>query len=911
MVESTLQHIIYGTVIIDKQATDSTTVLALSDTLNAEEANRLIHKIPLTPFAVNDIAKSQSIAYVNLTIEDNKQYGLLRAHFQTDKQSLPIRQLIFLPNEVMKQSYTLDKLLDLIPEPLPNYPVSYAPLEPLMLQASSPQSVDKMVTIIKSLLDDVAKGNFSLLLAILDLALQKNVIISNFPKNNAQRLALIQVLRLLIPVVSRKLLTFTTNTASLDYSLPIVTFSESDQDTQALRFDWQNPHLVEFYHPYTQQLSLSWDDDVIALVNLIKRFDEIANALSITDQSTLSSILTGVASRQENDERAIRGEEIPLDNILLALNSPVPMSLELQTAYMILLLENNFKNRDTQTAKIIADELDENITLDNSLTSFFNTSIEEQPDAVYAFVRKHLNNASDTVDEKWLKRLHDSAKASVDIALQSKSAETIRSWLNLIAREPLRYELSDILHEGILSAQAFTANSPELAKALLTLAVKRQPDLIDTLLENPDLLGALSETEKLAILESDASAIEAISEESRELFLLALHRSIESKRDSVTSAGARALWQIHTQQKTNTLPPQFRPLLLIQQLAESPEQFVNGAVGTLLTLILADGTQDTLFHELIPSLNTQDQFSDTLSQALEQSTRSNDDILQILSTLLANEAVEAQTVVDSLSNILNNRNWDEESLALIEQLSRVMTQYPDTQASTTVLWHLAERSAIYKNEQMLKVALRRLLDSFNDAATEDIIVDNIQRLRKESQWSANGRVTLIKWWRAYAREQGTGQLQKIDKSLDGKRSLEDLRAIVQTSIAMRRIIGNRSLEEFSEDVATTYTLLQALSEGFDPNDKLVDSTTIRNEIDARNDELPVKLRPVLSTNLKELAQIITTLFENRSKPSLIRSDDSIERQLLKGEQEPQSALDVMRWLSGYLEGVQKEDNSAD
>ena len=128
---------------------------------------------------------------------------------------------------------------------------------------------------------------------------------------------------------------------------------------------------------------------------------------------------------------------------------------------------------------------------------------------------------------------------------------------------------------------------------------------------------------------------------------------------------------------------------------------------------------------------------------------------------------------------------------------------------------------------------------------------------------------------------------------------------------MRRIIGNRSLEEFSEAVATTYDLLQALSEGFDPNDKLVDSTTIRNEIDARNEELPVELRPVLSTNLKELAQIVTTLSENRSKPSLIRSDDSVERQLVKGEQEPQSALDVMRWLSGYLDGVQKDDISTD
>ena len=276
------------------------------------------------------------------------------------------------------------------------------------------------------------------------------VVISNFPKNNAQRLALIQVLRLLIPVASRQLLTFTTNTASLDYALPNVTFSESDQDTQALRFDWQNPQLEEFSHPYTKQVLLAWDDDVIALVKLIKRFDEIADALSITAETTLSSMLTTIANRQENDARAMRGDSVVLDDILLALNDTVPMSLDLKTAYMTLLLENNFQSRDTQTAKIIADELDENTSLDNSLTPFFNTAIEEQPDAVYAFVRKHLSDAEDEIDEKWLKRLHKSAKASVKIAIESQSAETIRSWLRLIAREPLRYGLSDILHDGIL-----------------------------------------------------------------------------------------------------------------------------------------------------------------------------------------------------------------------------------------------------------------------------------------------------------------------------------------------------------------------------------------------------------------------------------------------------------------------------
>ncbi len=910
MVENTLHHLIYGTVVIDNQSTDSTTVLAITDGLNPEDATRKLEQIPITPLPFDDAEKSQAVAYVTLESSDIKQYGLVRTHFQNKSQALPVQELIVLPNAVMNETHNLDALLNLINKPIQTYHVSHAPLELVTIEPSSEQSVDKMVTIIKSLLDDIANGDFRLLLTILELAITQKIVISNFPKSNSKRLALIKGLRLLIPVVSRKFLTFTTNTDTLTASLPMVTFSEAETDTDASCLDWQNPQLdtIELSHPYIMQLLSSWDDDVIALVTLIKRLDEIAKATEVSD---LSSMLTNVALRHENDVKALHGDDVSVENILSALSSSVPITPELRTAYMILLLEDNFQSRDTQTAKIIADELDGNTTLDESLTPFFETSIEEQPDAVYAFIRKHLNASEDDVSEKWLTRLHESAEASIKIAIESNSAETIRSWLTLIAREPLRYELGDILNEGIISAQPYSADSPELAQELLILAVKRQPDLIDTLLADENLTNALSDTVKSAVLNYDATAIEAVSAESRELFLLALHRSIEAEHSSVTSSGIRALWQIHTQHQTNTLPPQFRPLLLIQGLVEQPESFINGAVGTLLTLMLADKNQDELFFQLIPALAEQDVIAETLAQSLEQSGRSNDDILQILSTVLSNEWVSAQVVVDVLSTLLTNRNWSEESLALIEQLSRVMTQYPDTVALTGVLWQLAERSAIQKNEQMLKVSQRRLLDTLGELVAEGQIVESIQRLRKETQWSANGRTSLIKWWRSFAREQGTGQLQKIDKLLDGKRPLEDLRAIVQTSIAMRRIIGNRSLEEFSEAVATTYDLLQALSEGFDPNDKLVDSTTIRNEIDARNEELPVELRPVLSTNLKELAQIVTTLSENRSKPSLIRSDDSVERQLVKGEQEPQSALDVMRWLSGYLDGVQKDDISTD
>ncbi len=911
MVDSSLQHLIYGNAVIADGASDTPDVLAITGHINPDRVRQLIDAIPLSPLPLDDIQESQAVAFVSLNGTGEKQYIMARAHFQNAEQGLAVRQLILIPDDMQASNFDFDSLLNLINEPIPTYNVTNVPLEPLTVKSKAPETTDKKVAIIKSFLDDVVAGNFRLLAGIVGLAIQKKVLISNFPGDNAQRLALVRGLRLLLPAATRHLLTFTTYTDTLNGELPRITFSEAEGESDVYRLDWQNPQIDEtaYSQAYIALLLSIWKDDVIALVETINRCNEIANIL-IQDYSKIDPVLTAVALRHQMDLAALRGDSITSAEILTALKSSIPVSDELQTAYSILLLENNFRDRDASNAKAIGAMLDADTKLDNNLTPFFKTSTENQPDAVYAFIRAYLHRSEDAeISTQWLERLHDSAEASVEVAIESADAATIQGWLTLISREPLRYELSDILRNAMLAAQANVTDSSELALELLSVAVKRQADMIDGLLADENLLLALPDHMRDAIMNFDAASIETAGSESRELFLLALHRAIEAEQAAVTSSSARMLWQIHTQQKTDTLPLQFRPVSLIQNLAEHPECFVNGANSTLLTLILSDASQDELFFEIVPLLSEQEQLAEVLAGAFGQSNRDMADILEMLSRLLTDNLLVPQMIADILSTLLINRNWHEEYLPLVEQLSRVMAQYPDTDAPMGVLWKLSELAAIHRNEQMLKVSMRRLLESTGDLLSEAQVVESIQHIRKDSSWSNAGRSTLIKWWRNYVREQGTGQLQKIDKLLEGKRSLEDLRAIVQTSIAMRRIIGNRTLEEFSEAVATTYNLLQALSEGFDASDKLVDSMTIRAEIDSREDELPPELRPVLSTNFKELAQLVTTLSENRSKPSLIRSDDAVERQLVKGEQEPQSAIDVMRWLSGYLDGIQKEDEA--
>ncbi len=909
MVEHALQHFIYGNAVIANQATDTLDLLARSEHINSnsDQIQQFLAAVPISPLPA--VKASQSVAMVFCRIDNTAYYILARANKHPLDPTLTLRQLVLIPQAEITNYNNFEALVALFNEPIPIYNVTNTIVEPLEITLIEPPSKDKQVMILKSLLEDVFQDNFQHLIAILNRAIQNKIVIRNFPFDHNARLLLMRGLRLLLPQSLRSMLTFTSYTDTLSEDLPRVSFSNQDTETSANIIDWNTlADLQGTLHLYIQQLDSQWEDNVIALVDRIARYDEILQGLD-QGSSTLQKRLTMIADRYQLDRAALTGDALHTEQILAVFESDIPMSIELQTAYAILLLENNFENRDTVTAQTIATVLQDNEVLNENLQPFLNSSIEEQPDAVYAFVRTHLHTIDDEqLNDLWLTRLHDAAQQSVTVAIESKNTETIRSWLILISREPLRYQLNDILQNAIISAKPFVTDNPELAQELLAVAVKRQPDMLNDLLSDELVLAAIPNYLTQALIDHDASAIEALPTESRDLFLLALYRAIEAQVSAVTTISIRALWQIHTQQQTNTLPAQFRPLSLIQSLIENPHCFTNGAYTTLLTLSLADGSQDDIFFAAMPLLAEQDNIAEAFAQSLDQSNRSPDTILDILSTLLGSDAITPQLAVLALSTLLINRNWDESTTPFVEQLARLMSQHPDVDASVGVLWKLSELSAEYKNEQMLKVSQRRLLDVTGNLVAEAQIVDNIKTIRADSQWSAIGKTTLVKWWRNFARQQGLGQLQKIDKLLEGNRTLEDLRAIIQTTIAMRRIIGNRTLEEFSDVIATTYTLLQALSEGFDPSDKLVDSTTIRNEIEARTDELPVALRPVLSTNLRELAQLVTTLSENRIKPSLIRSDDMVERQLVKGEQEPQSAIDVMRWLSGYLDGIQKDDD---
>lgn len=909
-----LQHVIYGYPVTAHQAAEQADILAISDDFNAEHLQQMIDQLPVRPLPRDQAAQSQSVAYFRLDLSSSAETepviasaGILaRAHFQRDDQALAVYEMITLAADSLTQVADIRHLMSYFDTPIPIYNVTNAPLASLQMPEASPHTPDQHRAALAAFYQTMLASDIQTLWGLLGALLCDGLVIAAFPLDTEQRLQLIQGLSLCLPTIAQRYVTFSTYSDESHATAGIrIRFDDHSTGDGDGNWHWQQPTIQPAWldHPYVAYLRAQWDGEIEHLTTCLYRLDQIASALW-TPAMSLDAGLAAVISRYQLDQTVLAGETVASEALIAALgDTAVPMPLDLHRAYLEHLLKQTFANRDNAHAEFIAQHLDAHPDLTASLSDFFDAALTKQPDAVYAFVRVKLGQSEGDPDPSWLRRLHEAAQLGIEIVLESGDPIAISNWLTLIAREPLRYGLTDILQTGLIAAQTYASESAPLAQTLIALAVRRQPSHIEVLLNDEQLIAALPPTVRSALLDHDSEAIERLVDESRSLFLLAITRAIPVTTPTITSAIVRALWQFSDLQK-NTLPAQFRPLQVLQEVIDQQPCLTESGLASLLALLLVDPQAKERFMTAAQSLSQHEAFSSALSQAIQHNQIEVERILSLLSSLSSQGALSYQQVVDLYGTLLTERDWNSETLGMAEQMARVMAQHPDTNTPVSTLWRLLELSGTQKNEQMLKVSQRRLFQQISELATDAQIVESVQRLRKDGQWSSHSDAYLLRWWRAYARDLGSGQLQKLDKALDGKRTLEDLRAIIHTSLAMQRLIGKHSLSEFAALISSAHSLLQTLSDGFD-TDRLVDSETIREEMALRADQIEPQERPILSTNLRELAQLIHLIAENRSKPTLIRNEDAIERALIQGEQDPHSASDVLRWLSGYLDGSQK------
>lgn len=618
-----------------------------------------------------------------------------------------------------------------------------------------------------------------------------------------------------------------------------------------------------------------------------------------------------LSERAAWDERLQAGETLPPEGLMAVLSGPLVPEGALLLQYAQQLLSYALSTRHTEASLLVTHLMDTDPEVDAALWQRLSDQLQTEPDSVYALIRTRM---ADGMTDGWRERLKAAAMWALQVAITDGDSETAANWLKLVAREPASYDLGEIVHHSIMAAAERAHQDGVLGRLLIPLAARRDAQALENMLADRKLLDAMAESTNLGrvLRDFDGDVLQTLQNLGLETFIIALARAAQARRKTLFSAAAvEQVWAAANSGQPVNVPAQYAPDTIVERWLQDGVSWLDeSALAMILSLAVRD-RRDDVFLKLAHQLAGRESFVRLVATAFQRSGRPEAEMLALAAQLQTGGDLTAQHLVDLYIRLLTALEWRKSALPIVHQLVRTLQHQAGVTVSLDVLWQLLQRAEELKDESIIRVVVRRITADLEGVEDEAVLVERLLRLVTETQWHAPTRQYIVTWWRTTMRATTLARLQRVDKVLDGKKPLEDLRAIVQTVLAFRRLLGKRNLQQLATDVATAYAIMQALSDSFDPSSKRpasFEQVTMRAELDSRSSEITPHEQQILANNFKELAQLITGMGENRTKASLMRRGDDVDRLLMAGDQQPQSAVDTLKWLAGYLSGGQEKDD---
>ena len=539
---------------------------------------------------------------------------------------------VFMPAAALPESaLQLEQWIAFLPEASQDINQTLPALQPPNVDSIS---IETRAQNLQRLLDILPDDSFDHVLTLLGALLDdRRLVIAGFPRDFRGRLALISSLQALIPGRLAARFTFASHAPAKCLNQPQLSFADEDDDESSWVYDWSKPAVIAeaLDHPYIDLLRALWAGDGSALSAAIQGLSPLA--ISAAEIGDLGRALQQVADGYRVDRQSRTPTEVvSTEAIINALDGALPPSDETRRQYIRRLLHNALSERDMAAGRRVAEELDRDAELEAALASVFDEMLEDQPDAVYVFIRNRLRRLG--IDEKWIPRLQTAARNSLEVAIEDADVGTLAGWLELIAHEPQTYQLSDVLRAGILLAKERAYTDGELGSHLILIAVRRVPDVVDALFEDRKLIGALETKVRIALQTPTAESLEQLVDEKVEYFLLALYHGIQvSDEILVTLATARSLWSLYASDERVNLPAVYRPPAVARLLAtEATEQMTDDAVDYLFERIIQCEDRK-LIADTAQHFADRDLLFPRISQALESDAVPLDTALSMMNTL--------------------------------------------------------------------------------------------------------------------------------------------------------------------------------------------------------------------------------------------------------------------------------------
>ena len=909
-----LKHFFYGQFVKEGKPGGDLRLLAKTQGLSDEEIAEAIQLAFVPPM--------KGVADGSWTVVRGKKqvpFALVEAEFGEANQ--PMLHFILLPIQMLRAlGGNLQQLAPLVAGKMPSYDSVGNALKPLVMSnLHAPQDGDEVNTILD--LMTFTKNRLNIMEGILAAVVQgMPLVIRDAPEIPKDRVTFIQGLLCLLPPSVRFAVTFATHTlptTKIDVQVRFISGEGADPDG-ALVYNWKSGKLEGkppedgYSHFIISQLRL----DAEGVVKQTRRLTNIAN-WRVRRGDRLADALAYASQRMSIDDAVLNNQPVEASEVSKILANDPTLTDELRLSYARHLMSFSMALGQLQHAEPLGIMLRQNKELaDTALRQLQQAMKKGASGDIYDLLEKWLGNPLGPQGKEWVDLTHTAAFTYLNDVIDGGDTEEMASFLRDVDLAGATVVADKLLPRLIEISLPLAVMDPELARTIFVIGAKQMPaaDLMK-LISTPTFLDHMPDAFKrfvralknastlpmLKILPEAAKDFEA----ERVLIVLRLAElALERGRyelfdDAALKVLVRAAageWGTRYEHVLKQIVAVFSEETRLKALGEPGTRY-------LLGILLAMGAYDELARRAMDQ-----------SKVLYAGERQTE-YAKMIEKVFAETLIPTERVPVALQALHDNKF---RSLPLVMAYIGVLEGYPSSEMTDAVAGDVTDLIVADKVLQdVLPVDAATTLSRYHigrkdTAATLKMLeilapvaarygsrtAGMVSKAYQRLDWDATILAQRLEMLRAYIRAMERAEARNA-VVLIGKALGEDIRNQLEATYALKSLMDDHDVVAYAGMLHGLADFLNDTGESYYNPRNVPSQNTIEDDLAALPGGLNKDEKRQIADNIQMAGLMVAKLAEQHAKVRNAESERRIDG-LLKAQENPQSPLEVMRVMAGYL-----------
>lgn len=916
-----LEHFYYGQFVREGQASEGRQLLAKSPSVSEDIINHVVERVTLPPF--NGGGKG-SWALVR---GRNRQVPFILVQSQQGVLGQEVSHYVIAQPEVLKAlGGNLKALMVTLQDTLPMYEKMPPPLSPLELPQTAPPSVDAQIDDILELMM-VTKNRTNLIEPLLAAIVQgKQLIIQGAPSDLQERVTFIAGLLALLPPTARFGVTFATHSLpDTQIDAQIRFFSDGEPPEGTVIFDWETKKISgevlddEYSRFVISQLRL--DAELV-----IKRNTEMATiaAWRLNEGDKLADALGYASKRIKLDEGLRTNQPVDKDEVSRILAEDPTLTDDLRVLYGQHLVRFSLAMEDMSHAQPVALLLRTDPELEKSIYRQMEDALKDgQAFLVYESLVDWMSNPLGPEGRQWVDLTHQAILANMDELVEDKDVKEIALLLEELQTIDPGVAIGSVVPKIIEKVLPLCVPTNKLGQGVFLLAIRH---LETTALRN--LLKSEAFRERIdprvakvwEIINSDKrspangglllQAAQPFDAQWEPVVLLRLTEMAMSAKhdDMLDSATIAALLRLATSDEGIQYRTQLVSIMskvsddtILALSAPGPFNVLQlhmmlGNYGELARLMLLQSAR------IYPG-DKQSDYVKMVERLFIETPIPAYDVPQMLASINDHGIKTVPYVVAAIGSVHKrveapelNQVADETCMYLRDNLTLLEVVPP-----VSILMLLTYQ--VQRRDLESTVSAARLVPRSAAYQSVGTGIKMMTEMYKRMDWEESPRRAALRMLRAYIRQINDDLVSRVIAYFNKELGANVGRALELTYL-MKQFMGKLDIVDYALALRATVNFLDETTSLYGDSKNTPELDDIKAALTGMPGSLPGGERKRMGRDLLVFGRGVVRL-GRQYRSARPREEERYITQLLQGETNPRSILDIFRVMSGYLGNSQR------